>query len=788
MKPDKFLPLGTLIIAATAIIGFVYRNVWRHPNAYLFGNTGDAIKNYYTYSAQTLSETWVQSQVMNYPFGENFLYLDCIPILTWILKVMKDIFPGIADYSVGILHILILLSLLLSAVFIYLILSELKVNRWWAVAGALGIMVMSPQIFRMTGHLALSFALCIPMTWYLSIRMFKSHRPFLWCFVIACNVVLWFFTHAYLGMIAASFVALQFMVEIFLNDRSRWTLRNRWIHFGIGAFLPVLFFWVFITITDHHIGRTTNPWGFFSNNANPQTIFLPHHGILRGWLGQIVTLSNQNWNGWAYIGLPSTIMTILLITGWIRKKRGIPNGITHLWNEVTSQVILRRALWAGLILLLFSMALPFKLGLQFLLDWFPVIKKFRGTGRFAWVFYYVITVTSVYGLHYLYQNPGLSRLPRQILKGLVVVLLFAYIAEGWSYHEEVAGEYGLYPNHFSTIHLSDDYQAGLAVIERSDYQAILPLPFYHKGSENFAVEGTDRILQASMTLAYHTRLPLWGNYATHTSIPESKKSMQTLSPGYYKKAIQSDIPSDKDVLVVYSKEALNRYEQAMLDKGRRVYAGEHFELYRLPVERIFEDTSNEEIQAFEQKRLHGELHKSGDFYVSDSPNVILYEGFEDSPAAYSVAGKGAYHGQENDRKALWTIPAGLLDPDTTYILSFWFSNFGKNFGQDITNVYVQINEVLENGDRNRLKETRPASSMVINGDWSLVEMEFKPTNSNTAIEVYLRGPWRGKKDYFIDELLIRPRNVDVYQILEYQGDVITGLMKNNQRIFSSFSE
>src|SRR5690606_28531845 len=150
------------------------------------------------------------------------------------------------------------------------------------------------------------------------------------------------------------------------------------------------------------------------------------HGILRGWLGQIVTLNHQNWDGWAYVGLSSTIITLLLITGWIRKKRSIPNGTTQLWNAVMNQEILHRALWAGLILL-FSMALPFKLGLQFLLDWFPVIKKFRGSGRFAWVFYYVITVTSVYGLHYLYQHPGLSRLPRQILKGLVVVLLFLYI-------------------------------------------------------------------------------------------------------------------------------------------------------------------------------------------------------------------------------------------------------------------------------------------------------------------------------------------------------------------------
>ena len=81
-----------------------------------------------------------------------------------------------------------------------------------------------------------------------------------------------------------------------------------------------------------------------------------------------------------------------------------------------------------------------------------------------------------------------------------------------------------------------------------------------------------------------------------------------------------------------------------------------------------------------------------------------------------------------------------------------------------------------------MNETRSASSMVINGDWSLVEMEFRSTDSDHAVEVFLRGPWHGKKDYYIDELLIRSSGQDVYQILEYQGDTITGLMKNNQRI------
>ena len=37
-----------------------------------------------------------------------------------------------------------------------------------------------------------------------------------------------------------------------------------------------------------------------------------------------------------------------------------------------------------------------ELGLEFLLDYLGVVKQFRSEGRFAWIFYYVFSVFSVY--------------------------------------------------------------------------------------------------------------------------------------------------------------------------------------------------------------------------------------------------------------------------------------------------------------------------------------------------------------------------------------------------------
>lgn len=429
------------------------------------------------------------------------------------------------------------------------------------------------------------------------------------------------------------------------------------------------------------------------------------------------------------------------------------------------------------------MALPFRLGLQFLLEWFPVIKKFRGNGRFAWVFYYTMTVTSVYALHYMYYRIETLKIPRLGVSVFAIVLLFLYIGEGWSYHRDVVGHYGNFPNTFSSIHLPSYYQDGLETIDPSQFQAILPLPFYHKGSENFAIEGTDKIYSTSMILAYHTQLPIWGSYATHTSIPESKNSMQTLSPDFYDKVIKDDIHSVKDVVIVYSKEPLNRYEKEMLGNAEKFFSNDRFELYRLPVERIFESSAKSRINDFQQKLKNKEVYKAGDFYCSDTSAVYVHEGFENSPSSYRMDGEGAYHGELYERKPLYIVPAGTLKNESTYQLSFWFSNFGENYGQDLTNVKVHINEIMDNGDRKLLLEKRPASSMVIDGDWSLVEMEFSLKNPGHEIEVFLRGPWKGKGDYYIDELLLREKGVDVYKVLQRDDDMINGLMKNNHRIW-----
>ena len=101
------------------------------------------------------------------------MYTDCHPLLASVPKFLNQQFPGLSNYSIGILNLLLVLSIGITAFILYFIFIELKINYILAILGALGISALSPQILRITGHLALSYSFFIPLTIYLIV--FFSH-------------------------------------------------------------------------------------------------------------------------------------------------------------------------------------------------------------------------------------------------------------------------------------------------------------------------------------------------------------------------------------------------------------------------------------------------------------------------------------------------------------------------------------------------------------------------------------------------------------------------------------
>ncbi len=166
-----------LIILTSIITAFFYPKAVFTPNSYLLSSTGDGLKNYYTYAYLIKNDTsFINSKCVNYPFGEHFNYLDCQPAIAMPIKFISNIFPGISNYSIGILNFLIVLSIVFTAVLVFLILKEYKVSNIFAIFTSIAITFLSPQFYRLAGHYGLFYTFAIPLIWLFLIKYYKLHQ------------------------------------------------------------------------------------------------------------------------------------------------------------------------------------------------------------------------------------------------------------------------------------------------------------------------------------------------------------------------------------------------------------------------------------------------------------------------------------------------------------------------------------------------------------------------------------------------------------------------------------
>lgn len=767
IKLEKFTPI-ILIIVSIAFILFFYSDVVLSPNSYLFSESGDGLKNYFTYVGHAKNDTsLIESHLMNYPYGENFLYLDCHPLFTMCLKMLSVPFPAIQNYSVGIINFLIIFSIVISAFFIYLLLVEFKVRKLFSATGALAIALLAPQLFRVTGHLALSYSFFIPMSWYLYVRFTKDMTKIKWLILLFINNLMWYFIHAYLGMIVVSFILLCFVIDAFVNKGKKV---DQWLKILIVTIMPMVLFWTFTIATDSHLGRTDNPYGFLIYTSNFESVFLPSKAPFRPLLDKMMKI-DQNWEGLAYIGVGS-IVAILLLIGIESRKYFQKKSL------IIPKTPIAIATYAALILLLLSMGYPFKLKMEFLLDWFPIIKNFRGIGRFSWVFFYVATIGSFVYLNHLYLVSK-RKLPVLIV---AVFVSFSFFAEALPYHYEVSRIINKSPNLFDERQLPETFLNGLKQIEKEKYQAIIPLPYYHIGSENNWKAASDKIYKISMLLAYHSGIPLMGNYSTRTSIPEARKLMQFFSPSFYQKEIEGDFQCKLPFLLVFSNEELLEGEQQVLSKGRMLFSNSEYSLLSVPFDSLFENISKKEIENFQNLRNH--LHENNGFFTTsnDTTSLIIFESFDGVSQNIRRSGLGAFKCIRKDYSKLIKIEPKRLKINKEYILSFWMKIEGDNFGQDALGASVFVEAKTPNGELKRIVTVNPMNSFDINKSWVLVESVFKLEDDKDEISIIIKGDDHSKKFFIIDDLLIREKENTVYKVEHESNGRIVQLFKNNHRI------
>lgn len=741
-----------LILTGTFFI-FFYSPIILHPSKFILNDSGDAIKNYFCYEWHIYHDNSVNEYSgSNYPFGEHHAYTDGNPLLSNLIRA----FPFLKSYSVPIFHFSIFISFLLCSLLLIKIFDFFKVPLLLSIIASVGITILCPQNLRIGGHMTLSYSFAIPLIIYLLLKLSVVNSRQKYNLIISFILLLYFFIHPYLGMICCSLTFFYWLFRLLL-DKSSFKYN---LTFLISqSVIPVVFYLLFLKLTDNHSERSNTPYGFLYFVSKIETVFISTMPPFRHMLSQIYKIRGQNWEGIAYIGITSLIALLFSFVLVLAKRKKIKEFIKQNppYSHLTALII------SSLVLLIFSMGIPFIWDMEWLLDYFPAVRQFRAPGRFAWGFFFVATIfsTIVISKHLFKFKVNLIR------KTICALLLLLFTIEGIPFHQSTS-KASFVPNCFNKNYIEWELLTIINKIKSQNIQAIIPLPFYHIGSDFYYVEGTQKIKRASFIVSFHSGNSLVASLTPRTSIPESKQVLQMLSHELFEKEIKKVINPDKDFILLVSKEELNDDEKELSLKGELLLETKNYFLRKISAHELLSSGQQGKLKFF--KKNINQLVKKGNFYATDSSYFYFQN--------YDSVSDGVLHAITNEKKIIWSIPSKTLVRDCEYEVSFLY-NYKNGF--ELFNI-LKISR--NDRDSSIIVNSRNICSMPnTDGKTTLARLSFIATNPENEYVVYLLSSDKvAKNNYSLDNFLIRKKSNNLYWLDYNRLSKDTSIYLNNFKL------
>jgi hypothetical protein len=744
---------GILLTFALAMVFLLvfFGKIIRDPNHVLFSNTGDGMKTYYFALFYVQNDTVnVMSSGMNYPFGELYIYTDAqLPVVVAIQFISRHIWD-IRDYTVAIINLLMLLSVAAGAIFLYFILMETGIAWWYASLVSVGIAFLSPQIGRLGGHFSLAWVLWIPLMIWL-IMQFDNRRS--WVLSIAMGLITWiaglmhFYFLGFFGFLIGGYWLYRFY--FYKKTLTHWY--RDLLHFFMQYLLPVLLLQLFVFIHDGVTDRPGYPFGFQTSLAHPVGVFFPS-GTPWAFVPKILTVFKHiPWESFSYIGtvaLAGCFTGLILIIIHIFRKKAI--------GKISNHILLNLFFWIALVALLFSFGVPFIFGLQHFTDQIGIIRQIRVLARFSWLFYYVVNMV-VFAALFRYAFRAGMQLKWKITAILALCLL-------WT--EAAFNVHGIAPylnNRFPEMEGVNKHQNnGLNEFKSSEFQAIIPMPYFHIGSENLWIDGSNESKKNTLLFSLQTGLPTTGVILSRTSISQSFMQDALLKEPLQRLEIMDYLTDDRPFLIL----KMNDYiptdaEIRILKEASGIKKTPEFTLYTLPVtslKSMHEVLRREVIAQFDTLKL---LPKNG-FFISDSLRFVHLFSFDDIPSKPSLRGDGAFHFPEGEWKACITDTLHGMGTGKKITIGFWMYNYLKD---GFARSQLRISHRKPGNNQLFRIETTDFFKHIkaYQGDWALIELDSEIPFEDDIIELEVRNNVIPAPSFVVDELLIREKGIDVWQ-------------------------
>lgn len=697
-----------------------FQPVFACPECYLFEDLGDGLKNYFTlaYYVEYDHGWWFSG--MNYPYGEHIFYTDNQPILAIALRWIDQHVTDMHGHVVGTLNMLLLLGLYTGILLTYALLRRWGVGAWWALLAAVFTILLSPQLWRLHGHFGLAWMWFLPAFFLLLDKALRGpgHR-WAWASLTGLALIGMSLSHLYF-LLLCGFSGMIWIASYGWMVRRSTARRRRLLPaLLLGIFAPALFLAGLRKATDPVEDRPASPWGIDAHTVDIGTtcfpFFPPFDAVWTNILGREKPISERV----AYIGLIGMLLLPALLTFMWRRS---PDD-----RRDDTVTFVRAGMVTAVICWLMAAGVFYQNGFSFLWELIPLLKQFRGLGRFGIPFTFLYMTAMAFFLWQVFAQlryRGMVRHGAYALGAISLVWGF----EAWMHFRDVRAPMfhentwmSVKPDHYMPILQSAGYRP-------ADFQAILQFPIVAIGNETMGVARgfwTQReVFHASM----ETGLPEVTYAMSRTSVSQGMDLVELISPPYWQKR-RAEKFNDKPLLLVCEEEFVLPAERMWIDQAAKIGTYQSITLYSLPSS-VFKSIVNPPADLRERPLRNG-----------------WQDDFDSTPCDTVMSGRGA-RVIRNAPELIWTV-IDTADAERPSTVSFW----------------AHVDHLDGHVPVPRLKETNPDGQVTHDsglhrekidwsaaiGEWIEVRFPFTFKGRGYRYELFIdnNGP-------VIDNLLIQP--------------------------------
>lgn len=554
MNPSRrqnFTGSAVTVVAIILLIGLFWGFNWlTHWNTMFFSNKSeDLIKDVYTTTYHVAYDDGMAiCNAMNYPYGEYYTFTGLHPLVAAPLQWLRDAGVQHTERAVlPLMNLLSLLSIILCALFLFLLLRELKLPTWYAIIVSLLITLMSPQLQRIGAHMSLSYYCAIPMLLYFTLKHLRSGC---WAWALANgSSMLWFgMCHPYYIIFFVAVILVETVYIIVRRDSIPWckdkALGKISLSTMLQLLLPLCLFYLLTNVAMPAGERTSVPSGFFRYCGRIEGVLFPYGRTY--FFDDSELFASVQWEARNYVGVVAVVAMLLIVWrffGNLFKKR-----FSALLRPTDSREV-NLFLLVATLLMLYACGVPLNWLPRNVITYIGPLAQFRAGGRFVWLFVYVINIVAFYGL-WRWMQSNATMLRKIVLFAALLVMAGEATAYNWrnkAWYNNSWPEWTDYDNQLPQNQWINN-------IDISKYQAILTLPVFNAGNEMVTLPSQDRMFVRSALLSMKTGLPLVCNESARSNIRQAWDCIALSRTAFDFLRLADSLPNEKPLLLAVTKE------------------------------------------------------------------------------------------------------------------------------------------------------------------------------------------------------------------------------------------